>query len=60
MRSEDEQKGQRVMGDWDTPIRGDQGEGLPYRLMEPLSQSESRVLRYLRTSRPAPEIAREL
>ena len=48
------------MGDWDTPIRGDQGEGLPYRLMEPLSQSESRVLRYLRTSRPAPEIAREL
>jgi LuxR family maltose regulon positive regulatory protein len=34
--------------------------GLPERLPEPLSQAETRILRFLQTSLSAPEIAREL
>jgi LuxR family maltose regulon positive regulatory protein len=42
------------------PVRGGLGGRIPPRLVEPLSQSEIRVLRYLPTKLSAPEIASEL
>ena len=45
------------MGDGQPPIS--RGDRFP-RLTEPLSQGETRVLRYLPTNLSAPEIAREL
>ena len=42
------------------PERTAPAAGLPEHLVEPLSQAEARVLRFLQTSLSAPEIAREL
>ena len=54
--------GQQGMGRWHPPMSGGSGgvAPRPEPLLEPLSGSETRVLRYLPTNLSAPEIAREL